>query len=137
MFHRSFSNVIRVVNVQYFNDYPQEVSETFYTANGKIILHFWHGFRYVLHETKGFVETKEVIIPKLELMWRCQNQLLQQYRLEKKLTYDNAMAYFDKHPELSDFLQDYITHVMKFKPQNVLEFSVKYFQKFRKPPPAT
>lgn len=137
MFHRTFPNAIRIVNIQYFNDYPQEVSETFYTANGKIILHYWHGFRYILHETKGLIKPQEPVLPKLELMWRSQNQFLDKYRLKKNLNYENAMAYFDKHPDLSDFLMDFILNVLKHKPQNVLEFSVKFFQKFRKPPPAT
>ncbi|XP_075151323.1 ciliogenesis-associated TTC17-interacting protein [Haematobia irritans] len=131
MFHRTFQNAIRVVNTQYFNNYPQEISETFYTANGKIILHYWHGFQYVLHETKGFAETKERIVPKLELMWRSQNELLNKYRLQKKLTYEHATDYFNDHPELSDFLMDFVLNVIKYKPQNVLEFTVNFFQKFR------
>ncbi|XP_073823126.1 uncharacterized protein [Musca autumnalis] len=137
MFHRSFANVIQVTNTQYFNDYPQEVAETFFTANGKIILHFWHGFRYVLHETKGFIKKEERIVPKLELMWRSQNELLEQYRLKKQLTYENAMAYFGDHPELSDFLMDFVLNVIQYKPDNVLEFAVRFFQKFRKPSPVT
>ncbi|XP_013109979.2 uncharacterized protein LOC131995773 [Stomoxys calcitrans] len=133
MFHRTFTNAIRVVNIQYFNNYPQEVSETFYNSNGKMILHYWHGFHYILHETKGFIETNERIVPKMELMWRCQNELLGQYREKKKFTYDNAIAYFNKHAELCPFLMDFLLNVIKYKPQNVLEFTIKYFQKFRKP----
>ncbi|XP_011290176.2 uncharacterized protein LOC101900594 [Musca domestica] len=135
IFHRTFKNIIHVVNTQYFNDYPQEVTETFFTANGKTILHFWHGYRYVLHETKGFVKKCERIVPKLELMWRSQNQLLDQYRLKTRLTYENALAYFQEHPELVDFLMDYLLNVIQYKPENVLEFTVRFFQKFRKPPP--
>ncbi|XP_061396333.1 uncharacterized protein LOC133331963 [Musca vetustissima] len=133
LFHRTFNNIIHVVTTQYFNDYPQEVAETFFTANGKIVLHFWHGFRYVLHETKGYVEKRERIVPKLEIMWRSQNQLLDQYRLRTQLTYDNAMAYFEKHSELSDFLMDFVQNVIQYKPDNILEFAVRFFQKFRKP----
>ncbi|KAM7354717.1 uncharacterized protein ACRADG_006278 [Cochliomyia hominivorax] len=132
MFHRTFQNAIHVINTQYFNDYPQEVSETFYTVNGKMILHYWHNFNYLIHETKGHIRSQETIVPKLELMWRCQNQLLDQYRLKKKLTYENALAYFDKHPQLSDFLYDYVLNVLKYKPRNILEFTVQYFQNFKK-----
>lgn len=132
MFHRSFQNVIHITNTQYFNNFPQEISETFYTASGKIILHYWHNFNYLLHETKGFIENIERIVPKLELMWRGQYQLLQQYRLQKKLTHENALDYFAKHPGLSDFLHDYILNVLKYKPRNILEYSVRYFQKFKK-----
>lgn len=132
MFYRTFRNAVHVFNTQYFNNHPQEISETFYTVSGKMILHYWHNFNYLVHETKGFIPKQEQIVPKLELMWRSQNQLLDQYRLEKKLTYENAMEYFEKHPELSDFLNDYILNVFKFKPQNILEFTVGYFQNFKK-----
>lgn len=120
-------------NTQYFNDYPQDVSDTYYTAAGKMILHYWHNFNYIVHETKGFVAKQELIVPKLELMWRQHNQLLNQYRLKKKLSYENALAYFAQHPELTDFLHDFVLNVIRFKPNNVLEFTVKYFQKFKKP----
>ncbi|XP_065357105.1 uncharacterized protein LOC135951389 [Calliphora vicina] len=133
MFHRTFKNAVHVINTQYFNNYPQEVSETFYTVHGKMILHYWHNFNYLIHETKGIIIKQEPIVPKLELMWRSQNQLLDQYRLKKKLTYENAMEYFEKHPELSDFLHDYVLNVLKYKPRNILEFTVRFFQKFKKP----
>ena len=100
-----------------------------------MIMHYWHNFNYILHETKGYIEKRERILPKMELMWRSHNLLLQKYRLKKKLTYKNAMEYFNKHPELSDFLHDYIINVLKFKPANVIEFTVKFFQKFKIPPP--
>ncbi|TMW39910.1 hypothetical protein DOY81_015010, partial [Sarcophaga bullata] len=42
MFHRTFKNAIHVMNTQYFNNYVQEKSETFYTASGRMIMHYWH-----------------------------------------------------------------------------------------------
>lgn len=134
MFHRTFKNAIRVINTQFFNNFPQEVSETFYCANGKMILHYWHDFNYLLHETKGFTPIQEPILPKMEIVWRNNNLLFDKYRLTKELNYENAMSYFGKHPELSDFLQDYINNVIKYKPRNVLEFTVRFFQKFKIPP---
>uniref|UniRef100_A0A1A9WUB4 Tektin n=1 Tax=Glossina brevipalpis TaxID=37001 RepID=A0A1A9WUB4_9MUSC len=123
VFHRTFQNAIHVINTQYFNNYPSEVSESYYAPSGKMILHFWHDFQYIVHETKGYIKPVERIVPKLEFMWRSHHLLLDKYFARKQLTYETAMAYFKEHPELTDFLHDYLLNVIKFKPLNVLDFS--------------
>lgn len=120
-----------VITTQYFNDVKQEVSETFFTPEGKIVLHYWHGYNYLLHSVKAPVEIPEKILPKLELMWRSDKVLLNRYELEKKLNYDNAIDYLMEHPEASDFLHDYILSLLKYKPDKVLEFTIKFFQNMK------
>lgn len=131
LFHRTFKNVIKVINTQYFNDIVVDVAESYYMPNGKMVLHYWHNYNYILHETKGFIKSPEKVLPKLELKWRSHPQFVQLFEQREALHYEAAVKCFEDHPELADLIHDYIFNIMQFKPINVLDFTVRYFQKFR------
>ncbi|CAD6997575.1 unnamed protein product [Ceratitis capitata] len=76
IFYRSFTDVIVVKNLKYFNDVVEESSETYFTSNGKIVLHFWPRYNYLLHAIRSPPKPKERILPKLELMWKTDNCFL-------------------------------------------------------------
>lgn len=133
LFHRTFKHVIKVMNTQYFNDIPIDVAESYYTPNGKMVLHFWHNYNYIVHETKGLSKSPEKVIPKLELKWRSHSQFMELFQQRKELHYKAAVKCFEDHPELADLIHDYIFNIMQFKPVDVLDFTIRYFQKFRSP----
>lgn len=133
LFHRTFKDVIQVINTQYFNDIVVDISESFYSPNGKMILHYWHNYNYILHETKGAIQSPENVLPKLELKWRSHPQFMQLFEQKRELHYAEAVKCFQAHPELSDLIHDYLFNIIQFKPTNVLDFTVRYFQKFKSP----
>ncbi|XP_004520995.3 ciliogenesis-associated TTC17-interacting protein isoform X1 [Ceratitis capitata] len=131
IFYRSFTDVIVVKNLKYFNDVVEESSETYFTSNGKIVLHFWPRYNYLLHAIRSPPKPKERILPKLELMWKTDNLLFKHYQKKKKLTLENAMSYLQSHPEVVDFIYDYVHSLLQKKPEVVFPFTVKYFQNMK------
>ncbi|KAH8393479.1 hypothetical protein KR200_002160, partial [Drosophila serrata] len=133
IFYRTYKNVIHVVTQQCFNDELQDVAETFMSPEGRIVLHYWRGYNYLLHAACMPVKsTKDPIVPKLELMWRQNKLLSKKYRDLKALNYENATKYLNSHSQLADYLQDYVLNLLRYKPTNVLEFSIMFFQNMSK-----
>ncbi|KAH8334356.1 hypothetical protein KR059_009129, partial [Drosophila kikkawai] len=132
VFYRTYKNVIHVVTQQCFNDELQDVAETFMSPEGRIILHYWRGYNYLLHAACKAVKAKEPIMPKLELMWRQNEQLSRKFRELKALNYENATNYLNSHSQLADYMQDYVLNLLRYKPTNVLEFSIMFFQNMSK-----
>ncbi|XP_011193839.1 ciliogenesis-associated TTC17-interacting protein [Zeugodacus cucurbitae] len=131
IFYRNFANVIVVKNFKYFNEVAEETSETYFTSNGKIVLHFWPRYNYLLHAIRLPPKPKERILPKLELMWKADNLLFKHYQKKKKLTLESAQCYLHNHPEIVDFLYDYIHSVLQKKPEVVFPFTIKFFQNMK------
>ncbi|XP_034472685.1 uncharacterized protein LOC117780323 [Drosophila innubila] len=129
IFYRTYKNTVHIVTQQCFNDELQDVAETFMTPEGRIVLHFWRGYNYLLHAAcLPPKKKKEYILPKLELMWRQDVALSRKFRQLKALNYENSMKYLESNSELADFMQDYVLNVLRYKPTNVLEFSIMFFQ---------
>ncbi|BFF94205.1 uncharacterized protein DMAD_11899 [Drosophila madeirensis] len=128
IFYRTYKNTVHIVTQQCFNDELQDVAETYMTPDGRIALHYWRGYNYLLHAACIPPKRKEMILPKLELMWRQDTQLVRKFRELKALNYDNAMNYLEGNSELADFMQDYVLNLLRYKPSNVLEFSIMFFQ---------
>ncbi|XP_054744865.1 ciliogenesis-associated TTC17-interacting protein [Anastrepha obliqua] len=131
IFYRNFANVIVVKNCKYFNDVAEEKSETYFTSNGKIVLHFWPDYNYLLHTTRCPQKPKERILPKLELMWKRDNLLFSHYQKKRKLTLESATQYLQNHPEAVDFIYDYILSLLKYKPDSVFPFTIKFFHNMK------
>ncbi|KAM8716514.1 hypothetical protein ACLKA7_003396 [Drosophila subpalustris] len=129
IFYRTYKNTVHIVTQQCFNDELQDVAETFMTPEGRIVLHFWRGYNYLLHAAcLPHKKKKEYILPKLELMWRQDVALSRKFRELKALNYENSTKYLESNSELADFMQDYVLNVLRYKPSNVLEFSIMFFQ---------
>lgn len=129
IFYRTYKNTIHIVTQQCFNDELQDVAETFMTPEGRIVLHFWRGYNYLLHAAcLPPKKKKELILPKLELMWRQDVALSRKFGELKALNYENSMKYLETNSELADFMQDYVLNVLRYKPSNVMEFSIMFFQ---------
>lgn len=128
IFYRTYKNSVHIVTQQCFNGELQDVAETFMTPEGRIVLHFWRGYNYLLHAACAPPKKKEMIIPKLELMWRQDKILKRKFRELKALNYENTTRYLESNSELADFMQDYVLNVLRYKPSNVLEFSIMFFQ---------
>ncbi|EDW77964.1 uncharacterized protein Dwil_GK24764 [Drosophila willistoni] len=128
IFYRTYKNTVHIVTQQCFNDELQDVAETYMTPEGRIVLHFWRGYNYILHAACAPPKRQETIVPKLELMWRQDNVLSRKFKETKALNYDNATSYLSAHPELADYMQDYVLNLLRYKPNNVLEFSIMFFQ---------
>ncbi|EDW11839.1 uncharacterized protein LOC6576407 isoform X1 [Drosophila mojavensis] len=128
IFYRTYKNAIHIITQQCFNDELQDVAETFMTPEGRIILHYWQGYNYLLHAVCAPPKKKELILPKLELMWRQDPVLSRKFRELKALNYENTTKYLESNSELADFMQDYVLNVLRYKPSNVLEFSIMFFQ---------
>ncbi|KAH8410049.1 hypothetical protein KR009_004718, partial [Drosophila setifemur] len=132
IFYRTYKNVIHILTQQCFNDELQDVAETFMTNEGRIVLHYWRGYNYLLHSACMPPKRKEQVLPKLELMWRQNVQLTHKFRNLKALNYENATNYLSGNTQLADFMQDYVLSLLRYKPTNVLEFSVMFFQNMSK-----
>lgn len=132
IFSRTYKNVLHIITQQCFNDELQDVAETFMTPEGRIVLHYWRGYNYLLHAACMPSKPKEPILPKLELMWRQNEQLSRKYCELKALNYENATSYLNSHSQLADFMQDYVLNLLRYKPTNVLEFSIMFFQNMAK-----
>lgn len=131
IFYRHFANVIVAKNFKYFNEVAEETSETYFTSNGKIVLHFWPKYNYLLHAIRSPLKPRERILPKLELMWKADNLLFKHYQKKKKLTLENAQCYLHHHPEIVDFFYDYIHSLLQKKPEVVFPFTIKFFQNMK------
>ncbi|XP_018796114.1 PREDICTED: ciliogenesis-associated TTC17-interacting protein isoform X1 [Bactrocera latifrons] len=131
IFYRNFNNVIVVKNYKYFNEVAEEKSETYFTSNGKIVLHFWPKYNYLLHALRSPPKPVERILPKLELMWKADNLLLMHYQKKKNLTLENAQCYLHNHPEIVDLFYDYIHSLLQKKPEVVFSFTIKFFQNMK------
>eukprot|EP00099_Drosophila_melanogaster_P007800 NP_001260475.1 uncharacterized protein Dmel_CG13243, isoform B [Drosophila melanogaster] len=132
IFYRTYKNVVHIFTQQCFNDELQDVAETFMTPEGRIVLHYWRGYNYLLHAACMPPKRKEPILPKLELMWRQNEQLSRKFRELKALNYENATSYLSSNSQLADFMQDYVLNLLRYKPSNVLEFSIMFFQNMSK-----
>ncbi|XP_017115948.1 uncharacterized protein LOC108138303 [Drosophila elegans] len=132
IFYRTYKNVVHILTQQCFNDELQDVAETFMTPAGRIVLHYWRGYNYLLHAACMPPKRKETILPKLELMWRQNEQLSRKFRELKALNYENATKYLNSNSQLADFMQDYVLNLLRYKPSNVLEFSIMFFQNMAK-----
>ncbi|KAI8042665.1 uncharacterized protein LOC128263259 [Drosophila gunungcola] len=132
IFYRTYKNVVHILTQQCFNDELQDVAETFMTPEGRIVLHYWRGYNYLLHAACVPPKRKETILPKLELMWRQNEQLSRKFRELKALNYENATKYLNSNSQLADFMQDYVLNLLRYKPSNVLEFSIMFFQNMAK-----
>ncbi|XP_017038737.1 uncharacterized protein LOC108086347 [Drosophila ficusphila] len=132
IFYRTYKNVVHIYTQHCFNDELQDVAETFMTAEGRIVLHYWKGYNYLLHAACMPPKRKETILPKLELMWRQNEQLSRKFRELKALNYENATSYLSSNSQLADFMQDYVLNLLRYKPANVLEFSIMFFQNMAK-----
>ncbi|KAH8262873.1 hypothetical protein KR044_001273, partial [Drosophila immigrans] len=129
IFYRTYKNTVHIVTQQCFNDELQDVAETFMTPEGRIVLHFWSGYNYLLHAAcASQKKKKERILPKLELMWRQDMALTRKFKELRALNYEHATKYLETNSELADFMQDYVLNVLRYKPTNVLEFSIMFFQ---------
>ncbi|XP_060666699.1 uncharacterized protein LOC132798750 [Drosophila nasuta] len=134
IFYRTYKNTIHIVTQQCFNDELQDVAETFMTPEGRIVLHFWRGYNYLLHAAcASQKKKKERILPKLELMWRQDLALSRRFKELKALNYENSTKYLESNSELADFMQDYVLNILRYKPSNVLEFSIMFFQNMATP----
>ncbi|XP_011213162.2 uncharacterized protein LOC105232946, partial [Bactrocera dorsalis] len=131
IFYRNFNSVIVVKNYKYFNEVAEEKSETYFASNGKIVLHFWPRYNYLLHAIRSPPKPVERILPKLELMWKADNLLLMHYQKKKKLTLENAQCYLHNHPEIVDLFYDYIHSLLQKKPEVVFSFTIKFFQNMK------
>ncbi|EDV30672.2 uncharacterized protein Dana_GF14923 [Drosophila ananassae] len=132
IFYRTYKNVVHILTQQCFNDELQDVAETFMTPEGRIVIHYWRGYNYLLHAACLPPKRKETILPKLELMWRQNVQLTRKFQELKALNYENATNYLNGNTQLADFMQDYVLNVLRYKPTNVLEFSIMFFQNMAK-----
>ncbi|XP_030377086.1 ciliogenesis-associated TTC17-interacting protein [Scaptodrosophila lebanonensis] len=132
IFHRTYKFAVHIINQQCFNDELQDVAETFMTPEGHIIMHFWRGYNYLLHSACGPIKPKEPKSPKLELMWRQDLKLAKQFKNLRPLSYENATKYLAQHPELADLMQDYVLNLLRYKPSNVLQFSLMFFNQMAK-----
>ncbi|ALC39885.1 CG13243 [Drosophila busckii] len=128
VFYRTYKHTVHIVTQQCFNDELQDVAETFMAPTGRIVLHFWRGYNYLMHAACIPRKPKEAIIPKLELMWRQNVVLTRKFKELKALNYENSTEYLEHHSELADFMQDYVLNILRYKPTNVLEFSIMFFQ---------
>ncbi|KAH8377725.1 hypothetical protein KR093_006817, partial [Drosophila rubida] len=129
IFYRTYKNTIHIVTQQCFNDELQDIAETFMTPEGRIVLHFWRGYNYLLHAAcTSQKKKKELILPKMELMWRQDVALSRKFKELRALNYENATSYLETNSELADYMQDYVLNVLRYKPSNVLEFSIMFFQ---------
>ncbi|EDW03656.1 uncharacterized protein LOC6562102 [Drosophila grimshawi] len=128
IFYRTYKNTVHIITQQCFNDELQDVAETFMTPEGRIVLHFWRGYNYLLHAVCAPPKKKETIVPKLELMWRQNVSLTRKFHDLKSLNYENTTNFLKSNSELADFMQDYVINVLRYKPTNVLEFSIMFFQ---------
>ncbi|KAH8353117.1 hypothetical protein KR084_009022, partial [Drosophila pseudotakahashii] len=132
IFYRTYKNVVQIFTQQCFNDELQDVAETFMTPEGRIVLHYWRGYNYLLHAACMPPKREEPILPKLELCWRQNEQLSRKFRELKALNYENATSYLSSNSQLADFMQDYVLNLLRYKPTNVLEFSIMFFQNMAK-----
>ncbi|XP_016969359.2 uncharacterized protein LOC108037327 [Drosophila rhopaloa] len=128
IFYRTYKNVVHIFTQQCFNDELQDVAEIFMSPEGRIVLHYWRGYNYLLHAACMPPKRKEPILPKMELMWRQNEQLSRKFRELKALNYENATKYLSSNSQLADFMQDYVLNLLRYKPTNVLEFSIMFFQ---------
>ncbi|XP_067625241.1 uncharacterized protein [Eurosta solidaginis] len=131
IFYRTFTNLIVVKNTKYLNYTADETSETYLTNNGKIVLHFWRNSNYLLHAIRSPLEPRKPKLPKLELIWKADNLLFKCCQEKKKLTMENATWYLQNHPEVVDFVYDFILSTLRYKPDVVFPFTIKFFQNLK------
>ncbi|XP_030384475.1 ciliogenesis-associated TTC17-interacting protein-like [Scaptodrosophila lebanonensis] len=132
IFNRTYKSATKIVTQQFFNDELQDVAETYMTPVGRIIIHFWHGYNYLLHSAVAPVrpKPKEHIVPMMEDVWRMDPRMIARFEEEKEKNHERNSSYLARHPELNELVQDYVNCLLTYKPTNVLEFSIKYFQSF-------
>ncbi|XP_037944825.1 uncharacterized protein LOC119677522 [Teleopsis dalmanni] len=132
IFTETFRNLFLVKKTEYFDDEEVEVSESYLTAKGKLILHFWPTFNYILHCSRPIEPPKEMIIPRLEFQWKQDSALYQYYISKEKLYRNLVIEYLKESPEVKVFLRDYMRMMVKLKPKptDVFRYTVEFFSSF-------
>ncbi|KAK4877793.1 hypothetical protein RN001_010299 [Aquatica leii] len=108
--------------------------KTILTLQGQIIKQEWKDCNHILQVNPlAYVHNEkptgnEHIL--LHQIWEKDMQLLSKY-LDSKTTYAmDIKSYLADHPELKDMMADYVQKTLFMKPEDVLDFTIKHFNRF-------
>ncbi|KAJ8956315.1 hypothetical protein NQ318_015053 [Aromia moschata] len=104
---------------------------TVLTVYGRIITQEWEGCNYILNlNPLQYVSEPPSSCDRLvlEKTWTDDMQLMSKY-LDCKTKAERKMKnYMADHPEIKEMMSDYVQNVLLLKPENVLSFTMDYFQ---------
>ncbi|KAH0821139.1 hypothetical protein GEV33_001651 [Tenebrio molitor] len=109
-------------------------SITLMTLSGQILKQEWRFCNYILQinplvDLSNKEPTGHERIP-LEKSFGKDLQLLSLYMDAKTINKKLIENYMEDHPEIKDMLADYVQTVLQLKPEDVFEFTAKYFLAF-------
>lgn len=132
--NRRLCTVVKVRRCIWRSEYVPDVSVSLYLETGHLVRHTWQGCPYVVHvnpaqDIAKLLGDVEPLLSAVDERWREDVELWEQYLQMKNDRLCDLRGYVRSSSggPPTALLRDYVYCLLRTKPRNVLEFTVKHF----------
>lgn len=124
--------VVKVRRCIWRTEYVPDVSVSLYLETGHLVRHTWQGCPYVVHvnplqDIAQLLGSVPIVYSTIDERWRENVELWEQYLEMRNDRMVDLRSYVRCSGQVSALLRDYVYCLLRTKPRNVLEFTVKHF----------